>query len=293
MDRPLSIVVFSKDRPAQLDLCLKSIFKNLRNLISDKWTVDVIYTSSTQNFEIGYQTLMTEWDVDPVCFNRETPIGGFEGNLERSMKEWGKNVLFFTDDDIVYKEFPINSTKAIYQALDIDDLFCVSLRLGKNTFIQDQYTNKRCPIPEEVNDGSEIIKTWLWKSHPEWSNFAYPFAVDAHIFRSSLAKKIISQVDYFNPNSLEGRINGHIRKNLDSLPNKMGCLEKGCVVNTPINRVQETCHNGAGVFFGSSAKTTNERFLRGERLSLEEMDFSTIIGVHQELRLCWEQDKCC
>ena len=80
---------------------------------------------------------------------------------------------------------------------------------------------------------------------------------------------------------------------MDSLPPKMCCFEKGSIVNTPLNRVQETCLSVSGVFFAGGAKELNEKFLNGYRLSLEKMDFSTVIGVHQEIRLCWEKDKCC
>jgi len=292
--KPLSVVIFSKDRAAQLDLCLKSIFKNMEDVICDNINIDIIYTSSTEDFEIGYKFLINEWNIDDkIRFLRETAVGGFRGALESSIKNWSNNVLFFTDDDILYRNFNADNMKRAYQSLDSQDLFCVSLRLGKNTFVQDQYRNMMCPIPEEVIAGKGETRFWNWKWQPNWSNFGYPFSVDGHIFRSSFAKDIIQHVDYYNPNSLEGKASAYVRKNMDSLPPKMCCFEKGSIVNTPLNRVQETCLSVSGVFFAGGAKELNEKFLNGYRLSLEKMDFSTVIGVHQEIRLCWEKDKCC
>jgi len=111
-----------------------------------------------------------------------------------------------------------------------------------------------------------------------------------HNYSLDLAKKIINNTPkYYNPNSLEGKAQHYIQEDVQSLPDEMACFEKSFVINTPLNRVQETCHNGAGKFFGSTPEELNKRFIAGDRLTLEGMDFSTIIGVHQELKLCWEK----
>ena len=73
-----------------------------------------------------------------------------------------------------------------------------------------------------------------------------------------------------------------------NISNDMACFKNSYVINTPINRVQETYTNSAGIFFGSPQETLNEKFLQGKRLTLDGMDFSIIIGAHQELKLCWE-----
>jgi len=288
--RPLSIVIFSKDRAAQLDLCLQSIYKNLERL-SERWQIHVIYTASSEEFSKAYYQLIWEhntWNKPWLSFFPEHAYKGFKEALEYCMAHWGDHVLFFTDDDIVYRKFEHQ-----YESIINDELFCTSLRLGTNTFVQDQYTNSNCLIPDEVIMGEQLIRKWNWKEQRKDTNFAYPFSVDGHMFPSDLAKKIINNTPkYHNPNSLEGKAQQHyIQDHIHSLPEEMGCFEKSLVINTPLNRVQETCHNGAGKFFGSTPEELNKKFLDGERLTLEGMDFSTIIGVHQELKLCWGE-KC-
>ena len=281
--KPLSIVIFSKDRAAQLDLCLNSIYKNLSS-VSDSFKIDVVYTASSKDFEKGYDKLKNYWDYSFLYFHDEAIYGGFRETLESVMNECGEYVLFFTDDDIVYRE--INHR---YEDIKIgSEIFCLSLRLGCNTFVQDQYRNTNCVIPDDVILGDDLIRTWDWKTQQKDTNFAYPFSVDGHMFKSEWAKTIIKNTKgYHNPNSLEGKAQHVVKDMLDTLPDKMACFETSNVINTPVNRVQETCTNKAGIFFTEPAEELNSQFISGSRLSLEDMDFSTIIGVHQEIKLKW------
>ena len=292
---PLSIVIFSKDRAAQLDLCLKSIHENLSNL-SEHWNIYIIYTSSSKEFKDGYKQLMKEWYSQPnaIYFLPEDKYKGFRKTLEYCMKHWEDYVLFFTDDDIVYKEFEhtFNILKAKFE--NYDNLLSISLRLGCNTFIQDQYENRMCFVPDAVIKTEKTIVTWDWKEESmlhEETNFGYPFSLDGHVYRTKDAKWIIENTPkYHNPNTLEAKVHRiHVMDTeyAVNLADEMGCFKKSYVVNAPINRVQETFTNSAGIFFEGQPEELNSLFLKGKRLTLDGMDFSTIIGAHQELKLCW------
>ena len=289
MKRPLSIVIFSKDRAAQLDLCLKSIYSNL-NSLSKEWIIDIIYTSSSEEFEMGYKEIRSEWEEYPfISFYPESFGGGFKQTLERRVDHWGDYVLFFTDDDIVYRKFE-HSIKEIEASIGDKENLCLCLRLGSNTFVQDQYRNTKCIIPEDVFLSEDTIRFWEWKKQGEESNFSYPFSLDGHVYKIKDVKYVLDNTPgYYNPNSLEGKAHYyHVKTDLGAnLPDKMSCFEKSYVVNTPLNRVQETCTNSAGKFFGQSPEELNTSVLKGSRLCLEKMEFDTIIGVHQELKLFW------
>ena len=289
-DKNNSIVIFSKDRAAQLDLCLNSIFQNLKSIL-EKSRVYIIYASSSKDFETAYTKLSEKWNKQPsVYFLPEKKYGGFKKTLEYSIKHWDDYVLFFTDDDIVYRNFENDFDEVDDFFYSNKDLFCLSLRLGANTFIQDQYRNTICKIPDEILCNDECrIKKWSWTEQAKDTNFAYPFSVDGHLFCSTLAKSIIDNTEnYYNPNSLEGGAQHYMQKSIASLPKSMACFEKSFVVNTPLNRVQETCTNIAGKFFANEQETLNKNFLSGNRLCLNQMDFDTIIGAHQELKLFWK-----
>jgi hypothetical protein len=56
------------------------------------------------------------------------------------------------------------------------------------------------------------------------------------------------------------------------------------VVNTPINIAGDS-KNRAGEKFGISLKDMNRRYIDGETISLESIDFSNVVGCHQELEI--------
>lgn len=292
MDKPNSIIIFSKDRAAQLDLCMKSMHKNMQPLL-EKSKVYIIYTSSSKDFESGYTKLGKEWGGKPaIYFLPEKKYGGFKKTLEYCLTHECASVICFTDDDISYRKLEEKELDRALIEVEHKDTVCISFRLGVNTFIQDQYTNGQCLVPDEVIQGPEVIRSWDWKKLPYNHNFSYPFALDGHMFKKEFFIWVSSKSgEYDNPNSLEGTAHHRVISAMKSnIPPKMKCFENGVIVNTPINRVQETCHNQAGKFFGLSAEDLNNRFLKGDRLTLDGMDFTTIIGVHQELKMCWEQN---
>jgi hypothetical protein len=113
------------------------------------------------------------------------------------------------------------------------------------------------------------------------SNFAYPLSVDGHIFETNMLLKYIDEFEYDNPNSFEGRI----QRFNDKLSDQMSCFTQSHIVNTPLNRVQETCTNIAGKYYPAGAAELNDHWLDNYRINLQKMDFSNIIGCHQELQL--------
>ena len=294
----LDIIIFSKDRAAQLDLCLQSIYENL-HLSKDECFIHIVYTSSTPKFQEGYNLIKSGWRQSPedcpsTLWFGENFCGGFQKAFRTALASCGYYIMFMTDDDIVYRQTPKSDIwPTIKISMEKMNLFTVSFRLGTNTFVQDQYFNTRCMVPDAVIQSEELIRTWDWRKQELNNSFAYPFSLDGHIFRKHEVEIISSRVserdaqDYYNPNSLEGKGQHYLEK----LPNYMGCFENSYVVNTPINRVQETCTNKAGQYFEHPAEILNQRLLDGDRLILDAMDFSTVIGCHQEINLCWKGDQ--
>ena len=286
----LDIVIFSKDRAAQLDLCLQSIYQNASKLNGGDCCINIVYTASTPEFQTGYDKLKEEYRSyhmghHQTFFFGESHFGGFVEAYNAAMSSKNEYVLFFTDDDIVYRPMAEDLWPCTMSKMVDENLFTVSLRLGTNTFVQDQYRNTNCLIPDNDIQQNSKIRTWNYSTQPDNINFAYPFSVDGHFFFKSNVNEILSGIpDWYNPNSLEGKA----QHNLGGMFKFMGCFEHSYVVNTPMNRVQETCTNKAGQFFNQTAESLNERYLSGDRLSLDNMDFSTIIGCHQEIKLEWE-----
>jgi uncharacterized protein YsxB (DUF464 family) len=92
---------------------------------------------------------------------------------------------------------------------------------------------------------------------------------------------LLASIKFHNPNSMEAALHAQREK----YGKKMVCCINSFVFNTPLNRVQETCQNKAGVHFGKSAEMLNEQYIKGYRLCLDSIDADSIIGCHQEVDL--------
>ena len=271
----ISAIVFSKDRAAQLDLLLRSINKNCPHFFE----VCVLYTYSNKEFKKGYSLIQDKFPaderyhwVDQTDFQKD-----LNGLVDRS----NPYLCFFTDDDIVYRESELrrHNINDIFSAFD--DMCCISMRLGKNISVQDQYTDEKCFAPPEVIKFDDVV-FWNWKRvGASISNFFYPFSVDGHIYRKSDIKNLFSKIEYDDPNQLEGRAFLHAY----SLPPLMGCFDTSSVVNTPINLCGATSKNKAGERFGITLEDLNKDYLDGKVIDLENIDFSDIKGCHQELKM--------
>jgi len=271
----ISAIVFSKDRAAQLDLLLRSINKNCPHFFE----VCVLYTYSNEEFKKGYSLIQDKYPShDRYHWVDQTD---FQKDLENLVDRSNPYLCFFTDDDIVYRESELRRHNINDIFREFKDMCCISMRLGKNISIQDQYTDEQCIPPMEVVKFDDVV-FWNWKRVGAGiSNFFYPFSVDGHVYRRSDIETLFSKLEYDDPNQLEGRAFLHAH----SLPPLMGCFETSSVVNTPINLCGPSTKNRAGERFGITLEDLNNDYLNNKIIDLEGMDFSDIKGCHQELKM--------
>ena len=267
----------SKDRAMQLHLLLDSLYKNTEDLFQLK----VLYTSSDETFRDGYK--LTQSIFPDVVWIEE---GSFKDDVVGMLNEEQRFSCFFTDDNIFYRKQEF-SEEIVSQLSDrVDSFCCVSLRLGKNTkyeYIHDEEINTE--ILNDFYKYKDEIRLWNYNLFPAMSNFGYPLSVDGHIYKTAYLKNFLSNLDFNNPNEMEGEMcmNRHI------FPSTMGCFDTSYIVNTPINRVQETCLNPFGDKFGISQGKLNTKYLNGTVIDFDKIDFSDIIGCHQELELHFKE----
>jgi hypothetical protein len=272
----IDAIVLSKDRAAQLELLLQSIEVNMPYVKN----VRVLYKSSDHKFSDGYELLLR----DPPNLSYTiiwTPEQEFKNDMYRTIAECSRYFTFFTDDDIVYRNHMITEDE-MDEVFDDFGLACISLRLGLNTTVQYNYTGERALFPAQMVDSGQLL-VWNHNSVPG-GNFGYPMSVDGHIFERRFFLSMLDRINFDGPNSMEGRL--HTKKSF--APPNMACLRRSVVVNTPLNRVQDVCTNRSGEQFGISDVELNDRFLAGERARLHKIDFSAIVGCHQELDICME-----
>jgi hypothetical protein len=92
------LLVFSKDRPAQLDLLLRSIREHANRLYASR---TVLWRASAPEYEHGYQVCVAEnpgW-----TWWREY---AFEQNVRWWLSQTGETCSFLVDDDVFYRDAP-------------------------------------------------------------------------------------------------------------------------------------------------------------------------------------------
>lgn len=270
-------IILSKDRPAQLHLCLESIIKNHNGLFDN---LSVLYTYSTPRFKEGYDLVIKEFPG--VTFIDQM---NYYEDIKSLVDVSFPFTSFFTDDDIMYGAVPVSS-KDIRHAFDENDAIgCLSLRLGLNTTIQDPFIQSETQAPSSGFHfiyGNKFI-AWNCRDCPPYMNFGYPMSVDGHLFRTTELDRVISQCKFTNPNQQEIAMSGKS----DMINPFMISFPKSVVINTPINRVQSTCMNRAGETCGQTPEDMNENYCGGFILDLDSIKGIDIVGCHQEIDITW------
>lgn len=269
----LNAIVFSKDRPMQLHLLLESI---LANFDVEDFKLNILYKASNDEYNRGYNTVR---DLFPQ----------FTYKKEESFKEDvlsffndSEYTVFFTDDDIIYKHIKITKDE-MQNIFSFSDAICFSLRLGLNT--TNCYTMQRLNKLENYKTHSfyhdiNLIEPIIsWKVSDGTNDYAYPMSVDGHIFKTAPIKYLCQVLEYTNPNLFEGFLSKAATNDMI-----IASYEHSKLVNSPINRVQETFQNLSGLKYKYTSEDLNEMYLDGVTLDFKKMNFEEINGCHQEIR---------
>jgi len=279
-------IVFSKNRPLQLDLTLKSIEKNWGG------DIDIVYTTSKEYID-SYKILAKQYpDYEFVKQGKNIFRDVYE-SIDSSPDDY---ICFFTDDDIVYRDAGrYLSCEALDSALS--DTACLSLRLGTNISKRDiSGTLVDDSIPQLFPCSPSLIK-WNRTSIPIGGYWSYPLSVDGHVFKSSVIKNIMSEMSSWvdhcrrdltfrydgTPNMLESMM----QRFWFELPAIMAAPLFSCVVNSPNNRVQSSVKNRSGDLFPIDPKDALKLFEEGKRINLNSLISSepNIKCPHQEIDL--------
>lgn len=270
----MNIVIFSKDRAAQLDLFLMSMKK-----FFPEWhkyqDIHILYTYSNEAFGAGYAKTIT---VHPgFHYVYENP-GMFKMDTLSLIDKRKVFTMFFVDDNVFKEHFSIQCEE-VKEFILREDIACVSLRLCPR--INYCYTmNVSMTAPKFLEERRYI---WKWREAcpGDWS---YPMSLDGHLFKTEEILPLIMTLDYSNPNTMEGAL-AHSPFNTPH----MICFKNSKIFNIPANKVQKVNNNRHG---NTSAADINEQYLRGGRLSLDKLLLNPLainnIACHQDVPLDWE-----
>jgi hypothetical protein len=269
----LNVIIFSKDRAMQLDLLLQSI---LLNFNVEDYKLNILYKASNDEYNRGYNMIS---DLYPqFTYKREE---NFKSDL-MSLFNDSEYTVFLTDDDIIYKSFKLNNDE-LHNIFMLTEANCFSLRLGLNTV--NCYTMQRLNKLNNYNTHSfyfdiDLIEPVIsWKVLDGTNDYAYPMSLDGHIFKTEYIKNLCEILEYTNPNLFEAFLSNFTKPEMI-----ISSYKHSKLVNSPINRVQETFQNLSGMKYSYSSEDLNEMYLDGLILNLEKMNFNEITGCHQEIQ---------
>lgn len=242
-------IVFSRDRAAQLDLLLRSLVRN-----APPERVEVIWWATDPEYFDAYYDEKVHLGGPPP-----TPPDAFRNRLMTLLENAGDtHVTFFCDDDIVYR--PLLASPSYW--LQNPRVLCFSWRLSADE------------------------NPWRWADLPR-TDHGYPGSIDGHTFRvNDVLDMIWGHDEIINPTALEHALVGGC-DNLAAHRPLMAAPSEQVLVGVPVNRVSETSGCPHGEEHPQSTRELNDRFLAGERIDLDALDFSGVRGCHHEIPFAW------
>lgn len=270
-------LIFSKNRPLQLDLTINTYYRNC--LDSDDSDIFVLYKAD-EDYKDSYETLKNEHFG--VNFVEETIFNKNVVDLLNNKKY--EYVLFVVDDCIFINEFRLKVIKGSLEANP--EAIGLSLRLGINCDYC--YPLERKQLIPEMEDATEYykyIKSFDWES--SYFDFNYPLELSSSIYKTSIINVILDHVCFSTPNNLEGWLyqSTRVLHNIFCQKfTKLLCYETSRAFCTPLNRVQDTHKNRASINNKYSPENMLEVFKSGFRIDPCK-SFELPNACHQEIEL--------
>lgn len=256
----MNFLIFSKNRAAQLELLISSIYENY---YSEIFSISIIYKCDekfTQSYKVVKDRYIINYDINWINESN------FEDDVISSLKKFGtKLVCLLTDDTVFFRKFTEHCPK------NFNSTF--SYRLGYNTIIQDEYSNTLQPflIPDER---FEDIVSWNPNKYPAHINYGYPFSFDGHVYYADFLLSCINS-QFKTTNDLEGILHNQ-REKIEFISSN---LHSSCV-NCPINNLSGLTLSGKK--YPLSIDQCNAIILSGCRLRFPSVP---IHACHQEIKL--------
>ncbi len=272
MDERILTVIFSRDRPAQLDATLRSLALQCHD--SAQLAQCVLYHATSPRYQALYRRLADEHPEATLIVERD-----FRTDLIRLLEPW-RHVLFLVDDNLFVRPFSISEMVGALEAVPCALGF--SLRLGRN--ISYCYPlDQPQPLPPlgEVHPG---VLRYRWVGAA--LDFGYPIELSSSLYRTRDLAPLLTALRYRNPNTLEAALAGQ-RRQFAATRDELLLFEQSVTFCTPINVVQDEFRNRAGLRHPASVDELAERFERGERIDVAAYASFVPRSCHEEVELRW------
>jgi hypothetical protein len=264
-------IVFSFNRPVQLQACLASYFHHVAN----PSPLIVQYRARGDHakvFKQAYQEIAEEFSDHPVEFIEEDDC---RSTLLKILQETNAGKIFFLVDDILFIR-PVDMA----QFTAVDPLkYVACLRMSPR--LNFCYTlQEPTPAPELSENKEHGMLQWNWgDSKNEWS---YPCSVDGNLFDTAEILMMSLSSPFKAPNSYEGALHSFA----PALFDRPGlCYSESIILNIPCNKVQEENDNIAGLETALTPEGFLTRWNNGECIDWMRLENFENTAPHQEVAI--------
>jgi hypothetical protein len=217
------IVVFSKDRPVQLEALLRSAEECFRGDCS----MVVLWRATSDSLSQVYSEVFTKYASRNISFVRES---SFRDDLIALLNDsTSRGVMFLVDDLLFVDQFDAS----LLVGLNLLEVI-PSLRLCPGiSYCQTQSSASQPPRLSQYKGGSTSWLQFSWlESNGDW---AMPVSTDGHIFLRMKILNLMRRLRFSAPNSLEKCLGAY--RFLFKFSKGL-CLRKAAIRNYAFNRVQ-------------------------------------------------------
>lgn len=269
-------VLFSKDRPLQLEACLRSLARHCGDV--GEYRAVVIFKASSPWIASLYRQLQplfsfVEW-VSETDFAKDlsAAISGSE------------YVGFIVDDAVFVRQWTM---RQCIDALATDSrALGVSLRLGRNTRICYALNVEQKVPPLEPHASGLLAFDWTIAEY----DFGYPLEVSSSVYRVRDIARVLGDIsdgpDVRNPNMLEAALDAAKSSFCDERPILL-THPWSVAFCVPLNVVQDVSINRSIVDIEYSWRRLLLAFDAGYRLDIEALDGYLPDACHVDVRPAW------
>jgi hypothetical protein len=243
-------VIWSKDRPMQLDLLLRSFLKFAWHKMPG--TTYVLYSYSADEYGGGYNIVKDRFSsINHIVFIREEK---FDRNLKSILRESTAEFVLGNSDDNVFIN-PLVSPP-VWEGCNV---VAFSLRLHPGvTYCQPAGLCIKKPYMYGTD-----VRAWKWEACNRLGCWGYPHACDSNVYRREYWYDLIKKARFKSPAPMEIYMDEH----RDGAPPYMLCFNKPVLINICNNRVQDTVNECGSI----TAQRLNGLWLEGKQINLESL----------------------
>lgn len=296
MNKQITNIVFTKNRPLQLDGYLESLYRHYQ-----RESIQTYILYKPELFANEYEQLFGKYS-DCIVISEEDFTTDFFSILKRINTKY---VLFGVDDVVYFGSVELDVINETFDSF-ADDIFGFSLRLNGQDI-------KKSDLIIEASAADQTVYSIDWTKGGTPTT-RYPFELCATIYKSELVKKItkdsrknntfcenffapnsravgilskfmsrhklLKMFGYFyNPNTLESWNCRWCQNNSDKLPNRL-FYQKICATAIQVNMVNTSTNNESDNSVEYTVETLAEKYRQGYRLDINSVISSKPTRAH-------------